>query len=174
MSNTYDVKVEKENSIDDINMALGDFYWVIANPLSSIKLIDTIGDEFCYDSNGGFKFLEVPESLLKMKMPIKKNDRVRISTDCNEITELIVGDTIGDFLRAIERGLNRKPNSDNSQISEYVYARIGMFGDKKYQSRLIKKFKNGTLQYRDLLGDHIFWEGGLERENGLWCYSVGS
>lgn len=40
--------------------------------------------------------------------------------------------------------------------------------------KLIRDFEKSKLRYMDLLGDHVFFEGRLERSNGIWTYRTGS
>lgn len=103
-------------SLDDINDIIN-INWILTDPLESTMIFD--GDE--NDDHIKMQFIEDRKKLFKMKMPIEKNDRVCIFGDDTEITELILGDTVRDFLEAIERGLNRKPDCNNFNVRQYIY-----------------------------------------------------
>ncbi|AYV84210.1 MAG: hypothetical protein Hyperionvirus19_34 [Hyperionvirus sp.] len=171
MSQVHNSEVKIKN-IDEINDIISGIDWVLNDSLKSIKLFDL---DYDHTKNPGAKIknLKVPKSLLETKMPIEKNDRVGIFAEDDLLTELIRGDTIGDFLKAIAKGLKSKPNRNNEAICEYVNLRISNFC-KEMQLKLTKDFEDGKLKYSDLLGDHIFFEAGLKRENGIWTYRTGS
>ena len=55
-----------------------------------------------------------------------------------------------------------------------VYALIGSFLRKNDRLKMVKKFEANKLKYKELLGDHCYFEGGLHLEKKIWTYSLGS
>jgi hypothetical protein len=91
------------------------------------------------------------------------------------ITEPVTGSTLLSILKAIERGVNRRinPNTDFDQ-KEKIYQRISGFFKSRMRLELTKKYESGILKIKELLGDHVWYEGGLRRKNGIWLYGLGS
>lgn len=120
--------------------------------------------------------MSVPVSVWNTKLNIRKNDKVAVLYDDEEpvIFEPIRGSTIGSLFAALDRGLNKiiPNNRDNTKI---VYSSIGNWLKSKDRLELAKLFERNKLTPRNLLGDHDFYNGSMQRDNGgVWNYYLES
>lgn len=92
------------------------------------------------------------------------------TTDPLFVTKVTGGNTLKALFSSIERGMHTP--IPESQAAD-AYTRIGLFPRK---SRILysKKMEQGSLCPVDLVGDHEFYEGNLQRVKGVWIYALGS
>lgn len=142
--------------------------WNINHPVSKAKLWDSKKNDF----------VTIPPGMLDKKVAVRKGDRITILFQDGKplFTEpLGAAKTLRGVFTSIERGLDRKIPKDKFDVREKVYRQIAAFFHYKHRMPLVKKFEAGILKVRDLLGDHVFWEGGLKRgKGGIWTYGLGS
>lgn len=86
------------------------------------------------------------------------------------LTKVTGGRTLRALFGSIERGM-RTPIPE-SQAPE-AYGRIGLF-DKRDRVILSRRMEQGRLCPLELVGDHNFYEGNLQRVKGVWIYALGS
>lgn len=137
--------------------------WTITRPFTTAVIIPT--DE------------QIPSSLLNYKLPVRSGDTISLVYNNNEsiLTERISGSTFKSVMTSLQRGLQKNIPTGDSDTREKVYQRIAMFIRPKDRLRLINLFEKGKLKPVDLLGNHIFFEGGLRRgKEGIWTYALGS
>jgi len=110
------------------------------------------------------------------EVKIKHANEVALLFDDTQIifTEPIKGSILKSIFRSIERGLERIIDNYDIATRRSVYKRIGGFISFSRRMKLIRKYEYGKLKIKDLLGDHVFFEGGLHHVNGIWVYDLGS
>jgi hypothetical protein len=86
------------------------------------------------------------------------------------------GSTFKDWMNTLYEGLNREIIKEHISIESIsiVYALIGSFLRENDRLKMVKKFEANKLKYKELLGDHCYFEGGLHLEKKIWTYSLGS
>ena len=120
------------------------------------------------------------------------------------LTEPILGKpTVLNFLKTLERGLNRNIGSADRKTSrgrkvkywfdytrmfnligkrmrlkvptrnEIVYVKISYYFDKELRMKLVQKYENGKLKPHELYGDSIFFEG-MTKKGNIWFFNTGS
>ena len=152
--------------------------WRITEPISSIILYDNTNRK----KGGKGELIEVTDKkiikdYLNQPMPILPGDSVVLLYVDGKpaFTESVRGTKLIHILNAIEKGVNRTiTDIDTLSTRETVYNRISGFFRKKDRLERIIKFEDKKLKIKDLLGDHVFFEGGLRRENRVWIYGLGS
>jgi len=147
-----------------MNSQINNISWTITTPLSTAHIIST--DE-----------QPVPSTLLNHKLSVRSGDTIAILYNHYTpiITEKITGSTLKSVLSSLERGLQKRVSPHDNDLREQIYSRISGFFRTKDRLRLINLYEKGRLKPIDLLGDHIFFEGGLKRgKGGVWTYGLGS
>jgi hypothetical protein len=142
--------------------------WALTRPLKTMTVFlpdDTFGP--------------VPKEYFDRKLPIKSADTIVVLCIRNHapITAPIKGKTVHNVFKSLERGLHIKMRSSTDDVFRRiaVYSRIADFVDAKMRKSLTKKYEAGSLRPIDLLGDHVYYEGGLRRgKGGVWRYGLGS
>jgi hypothetical protein len=88
------------------------------------------------------------------------------------IVEKIKKPTIKSLLKAMERGMNKRVDIENSDTREKVYNLISQYLRKEDRLRLIKKYENNNLYARDLVADHAMFYGEIEKKGHVWTLVV--
>ena len=98
--------------------------------------------------------------------------------DGNDIilTTPFVGNTFAEWMQCLYQGVNKKLIVDELSREQVngIYTRIGGWFNSKDRLKMIKDFESNKLKVSELLGNHIFFEGSLKLEKGIWNYSLGS
>lgn len=143
--------------------------WRINQPLSDLQIYDGKTADYVTDKK------EI-DAYLNQTVPIKSGDKVVVLyvDGLPAITVPVTGTKLINVLRAIEKGVNQVITDSDFNNTMIVYKTIGNFFHKKDRLNLVNKFESKKLKVKDLLGDHIFYEGGLHRKNHVWLYGLGS
>ncbi len=80
--------------------------------------------------------------------------------------------TFNGLLEALSEGLNTPINLLDHAIED-IHKIINTFSDEEQKSKRLL-YENNELTAVDLLGDYIFMEPLLNKENTVWVYGVGS
>lgn len=90
-------------------------------------------------------------------------------------TEPIQGPTVWQALESLERGLQRYVNPKDTDLRPRIEARIAQFLRAPTRQKLTQELDAGTLQFKDLLGDHTGLTSPLRRERGgVYIYGLDS
>jgi signal peptidase I len=127
--------------------------WVMNRPASTAHV-------YCPDSDREDR--QKAEKILNKRVPIKKGDEIVIFSDDNNNNLLCFkwkgknDDLFGNVLNKIYRFLSTPIVPENPG---WVYYKIGRFLRGERRLELVNKFENGTLTPKELMGDHIYFEG---------------
>lgn len=145
--------------------------WKITEPFESIRLLQ--------NNN----LIPIPTNIFNLKLPIQIGDRVTLLFDIHgeaALTAPIIGNTIGEFLQSLYRSLITPIDVDsNNQEIQNILNCINHMPNSWKKHQYLYKIAYNTLTPLYLLqtgnnGDHVFFEGNLRRNNGIWTYSTGS
>jgi hypothetical protein len=140
--------------------------WDIRQPLSKARFVEDFNE---------WVETKIPSDVLNIKMGIKKNDHVKILSAGSQmlLTEPIDGNTFGSILKALDRGLNRKLNSKDSDDVQLAYGEIANYR-KHLRMGLVQMFESNHMRVRDLIGDHNALAGHWTQTDGVWNYTLDS
>ncbi len=137
--------------------------WTLGTPITTARVYNEAGE-----------LEEVPSSVWSSKLVgFKPSDRVVVLKNEGEpvVTEPILVNSIRGAFAAIAKGLARKvPSTD----ADWMFEKIENFRKASDRKSIKAKWAEGSLKYQDLLGDHAYFEGSLQRKNGVWNYDLGS
>ena len=116
----------------------------------------------------------IPPEVFDQPIDFQPGDRIMILTRGPLLMDapILSGPkTLRTVLKSIEEGMKMPAPR---KLSEEVFAVIRCFrGDMQNEMRM--KYAEGKLLMADLIGDHRFFEGGLQRlANGDWIFGTGS
>ncbi len=136
--------------------------WVLGTSITSAKIFDKDGEPEPVSS-------AIWDTKLRR---YQSGDRIVVLYQNREPLETapIRSNTMRAALSAIEHGLLQTVPEHAEGIAE----RISHFLRVTDRKRLSKKWKAGSLKYKDLIGDYRFFEGNLQRKRGIWHYALGS
>lgn len=137
--------------------------WSLEEPLETATIIGP-----------GKKPLPVPADLLAFVLPIQSGDRVLLG-DTGITAPIRPGpNTFGHLLRSIEVGLQERLSNESSEATRAVYKSAGKFHYKDDRLMTVRKFEAGNLKPKHVLGEAIYFRGGLRRSDssGVWSYKV--
>lgn len=117
----------------------------------------------------------IPQNIWNISYPVEKNDKIIFVPWSQSIYISIHGNTLKDILQAIYDGLNQIINPLDDHLRKLCYQQISEYYNSSMRLDLVYKLENGSLKYRDLLGDYHFFGGNLTRkENGIWYVDFNS
>lgn len=90
------------------------------------------------------------------------------------ITEPLIGVTLRDVVKSIERGLTRVLDPSDPDQRPLVYAAVANWLRGPVRRQLIEKYEARKLTARDLLGNYDGFEGNWSSQDGVLTYAVGS
>ena len=145
-------------------------YWDLSEPLKTAYIPVHDSDE------------ERPLSSKKLNEPLKhfrQGDQVAVLYyDSGKVlySEPIRGSgTVGNALKALERGLERTVPAEDNDLRPKVYFAITGFLRKEHRLQLVERYENGKLKFRDLLGDHTGFYTPFHRiKGGIFVYGLDS
>lgn len=141
--------------------------WCLEEPLENAYVLD-----------GAQKPIPVPADLLALPLPIQPGDRVLlgdtgiavpIDTPSGASTP-----TFHHLLRAIEKGLQERLSPEDKASIQATYTSVGKFKYSEDRICHIRKFEAGKLKAKHILGEAIYFHGGLRRSESskTWSYRM--
>ena len=152
-------------------MAVNDISWNLNQPVSKARMLETKnkkGDKLTVT------YAPISKELLESQMPhLKKGDKIVVLYNRGQVVyaEPIMGTRVNSLLQALDRGLDK---TVPQELSSDIYTQIGFFNKPQTRQELANKFEKHKLTFRELLGDHSRFEGGLHKKEGIWHYNLGS
>lgn len=137
------------------------FSWRINQSLSKAKVFE----------DGSYH--KVPDEMWNKRYNVKKGDLIVTLYNHGQplyVTE-IHGTSFRDILQSLYNGLNDTIDNNDSEIIQEIINNFIKYDTRK---KLTDKLIRGTLKVKDLLGDHVFYEGNLTRHHGICTYALGS
>ncbi len=119
--------------------------------------------------------LPVPPEILNIKLRGKYIVTLRNGNDII-LTTPFIGNTFGEWMQCLYQGTNKiliVEELTREQVNG-IYTRIGGWFNSQDRLRMVKKFEDNKMKVSELLGNHYFFESGLELKKGIWNYSLGS
>jgi len=105
-------------------------------------------------------------SYSNLELPIKLGDNIGILyyDEFPVICERAIGNDIKSLLETIHKCVNRTVTDE--EIPR-IYPIIGNFG-KETRLSMVKKVEEGELLIKELLGDHIHFNGNIKYKDNMW------
>lgn len=141
----------------------------------SWTIISEPNEAHMYENKNYDVELDVSPEILNIKLKGKYIVTLRDGDDII-LTTPFVGNTFGEWMKCLYDGINRTLIVDELSREEItgIYKRISGWFDSKIRLKIVKDFESNKLKVSELLGHHIYFEGNLKLEKGIWNYSLGS